>query len=186
MKKTLTLLAAAAMMFGLASCTDENVLPEVINDIDVEGGAAPTALVKTTSDLIGTDWQYTMEDFVIVDDMGDTLAVIPMSDLVFGLNFDNDYAHISFPEDIVVLTVGEDADGMPTMEQLESLNYEYAYDGTTKTGDLTATYIDENGDEQPALIPFTYDETTDAIIIEFGMEDMEGNETTAQIVFHRN
>ena len=186
MKKTFSFLAAAAMVLGLASCTDENIFPEVIDGGMVnEGEVLPNIRVKTTSDLIGTNWQYTMEDFAIVDENNDTLALIPMSDMVFGLTFDNAYAHISFPDEVTVLSVGEDSDGMPTMEQLESLNYEYVYDGTTQTGSLTASYYDEDGNEVPAQINFSYEAATDAIVIELGLEDEEGNDTTAQLVFQR-
>ena len=53
--------------------------------------------------------------------------------------------------------------------------------------DITVT-LDEDGNPDTYQIPFTYDTTTDAIIINmtFAFEDSEDNTISFQLVFHRN
>lgn len=186
MKKNIIILAAALFAFGMTACTDEPIINPG------EGTELPSEMpmVKSASDLIGTEWNYTMEDIAFVDQAGDTMAMLPLSDLVFGLSFDNSHAHFTFPEAVTVINAGMDADGMPTMEELEELAYAYTYDPATETGALTATAYAEDGTPTDVQIPFSYDTTTDAIIIDFNtvieMTGMDGNAMNVTLVFHRN
>lgn len=183
MKKQI-LLIAAALLLGMTACQKEN-----INVID--NNQAESTMVKSTADLIGTEWTFTMNllDSVEFDFGGCGLDSIPGLNLEIqlGLNFDSTYAHITFPEDAIVLSLGQ-IDGEYTMEEIESMNFAYVYDPTTLTGSLTANTFNDNGDPATYQIPFTYDPATDAIIIEMNIEYYfdEDDVTTIQIVFHRN
>lgn len=180
MKKNLMLLAAALFAFGMASCTDEPIV--------VDGGNTEitTPRVKSVADLIGTQWVYNMEDMVFVDEMGDTVGYVPLSDLEFGLNFDENYAHFTFPEEVMVISAGTDDDGMPTMEELQEIAYAYTYDPGTQTGALTGEAYDDNGEVQTVQIPFSYDVATDGILINLQvLVDEDGNPLNIQLVYHR-
>jgi hypothetical protein len=74
------------------------------------------------------------------------------------------------------------------MEEIESMNFAYAYDPTTQTGSLTANTFDDNGNPDTMQIPFNYDTTTDAILIDlhFAYGFDESDTVTYQLVFHRN
>lgn len=186
MKKNIILIAAAFLALGMTACTDEPIINPG------EGTELPSEmpLVKSASDLIGTEWNYTMEDIAFVDPAGDTMAMLPLSDLVFGLSFDASHAHFTFPEAVTVINAGVDADGMPTMEELEELAYAYTYDPISETGALTATAYAEDGTPTDVQIPFSYDTATDAIVIDFNtvleMTGMDGNVMNVTLVFHRN
>ena len=184
MKKNIFFAAVAAVALAFTACTDEPII--------IDGnGTTPVAStgIKSAADLIGTEWTYTMDDMVFVDDMGDTLAVLPLSDIVYGLNFDSSYAHFTFPQEVMVIQAGMDANGMPTMEELQELAYVYTYNPATLTGALTATAYDDNDQPIAVEIPFTYDVATDGIIIDldyaFEGMDMEGNPISLRLVFHR-
>ena len=92
----------------------------------------------------------------------------------FGLNFDESYAHLTFPEDVTFLTVTDDF----SVEEIEKMDFAYSYDATTTSGTLTASELE---------IPFRYDEATDAIMIDmnFAVEGFEDEAETYTIVFHR-
>ncbi|KWW30981.1 MAG: hypothetical protein AUK63_664 [bacterium P3] len=181
MKKNIFILAAVALMMGVTACSKDDNEPvnnEPVNNVDLS-----SALVKSAADLIGTEWSYAMEDIVLVDDEGDTIGIVPMNDLVFGLTFDNDYAHFTFPEDITALRIGEDENGMPTLEEFQELSYVYTYDPSTQTGALTAEFTDEEGNPETVQIPFTYDIATDGIFIDFELGFEDGS--SLPLVFHR-
>ena len=180
MKKSILMIAAAAMFaFGMTSCTDEPII------IDGEGTGTEITngpRVKTTADLIGTNWTYTMDSLVAVDAFGDTITIPSLGDL-FYLNFDADYAHFSFSD--MVEAWGMSADGM-TMEQISGVDYEYSYDGATHTGSLNGTIEDENGTEVATSLTFTYSDANDEITFIIPMA-FEGDTTEIDVpmVFHR-
>lgn len=177
MKKNIILIAAAALFaFAFTACTDE---PIIVNG---ETPAGTTPRVKTTSDLIGTNWTYTMDEVVLTDEMGDTLTIPSIGDL-FYLNFDADYAHFTFSD--MVEAWGVSADGM-SMEQISGVDYEYSYDGATHTGNLIGTYEEEDGTETTSQLVFTYNDATDEITFVLPMA-YEGDTTVVDVpmVFHR-
>ena len=101
---------------------------------------------------------------------------------VFGLTFDGQYAHFSFPENVVALG-GEE--GM--MEQITAVSYEYEYDGASHTGHLTVAAEDMDGEETIAPLEFTYDDATDVITFNLPMFYPEdGTPVTLTLNFARN
>lgn len=176
MKKQI-LLVAAALLLGMTACQkEEQIVP--IND---GNDTNENVLVKSVSDLIGTDWTYTINDTIPYG--CDTLIL----DFEFGLSFDSSYAHLTFPENVVVLNLEQDGDEFG-LQEIQNMDFAYSYDPTTQTGALTANTFDDDGDPTTCQIPFTYDTTTDAIIIVLHIAD-EGDEDNAyafQLVFHRN
>ena len=179
MKKSISLIAAAAMAIAMTACQPEET---IIIDNPAGGTEVSTPRVKTTADLIGTEWTYTMDSMVAVDAFGDTISIPSLGDL-FYLNFDADYAHFSFSD--MVEAWGMSADGM-TMEQISGVDYEYSYDGATHTGSLNGTIEDENGTEVATSLTFTYDDLTDEITFIIPMA-FEGDTTEIDVpmVFHR-
>jgi len=184
MKKQI-LLVAAALLLGMTACQKDEIAPINGNNHENEN-----VLVKSTEDLIGTEWTYTMNllDSIFIDGGcgWDSIAGLNLQ-LQFGLNFDSTYAHLTFPEDVTVLSAGE-VDGEFSLEEIESLDFGYTYDPTTHTGYLTANTVDEDGNPDTLQIAFTYDTTTDAIVIDlnivYGFDEDE--DVTLQLVFHRN
>lgn len=176
MKKNILIAAIAALTLSFTACQKDDVNP--VNGGDVN----PNARVKTTSDLIGTNWTYTMDDIVFTDEMGDTLTIPSIGDL-FYLNFDADYAHFTFSD--MVEAWGMSADGM-SMEQISGVDYEYSYDGATHTGNLIGTYEEEDGTETTSHLVFTYNDATDEITFVLPMA-YEGDTTVVDVpvVFHR-
>ena len=176
MKKNILIAAVAALTLSFTACQKDDVNP--VNGGDVN----PNARVKTTSDLIGTNWTYTMDDIVFTDEMGDTLTIPSIGDL-FYLNFDADYAHFTFSD--MVEAWGMSADGM-SMEQISGVDYEYSYDGATHTGNLIGTYEEEDGTETTSHLVFTYNDATDEITFVLPMA-YEGDTTVVDVpvVFHR-
>lgn len=177
MKKNILIAAVAALTLSLTACQKED-----INPIDNGGEINTGARVKTTSDLIGTNWTYTMDEVVFTDEMGDTLTIPSIGDL-FYLNFDADYAHFTFSD--MVEAWGMSADGM-SMEQISGVDYEYSYDGATHTGNLIGTYEEEDGTETTTHLVFTYNDATDEITFILPMA-YEGDTTVVDVpvVFHR-
>lgn len=178
MKKNILIAAVAALTLSLTACQKED-----INPIDNGGEINTGARVKTTSDLIGTNWTYSMDDIVLMDENGDTAITIPSLGDLFYLNFDASYAHFSFGD--MVEAWGLSADGM-SMEQISGVDYEYNYDGTTHTGSLVGTAEDENGNEVTSQLEFTYDDATDEITFLLPMAfDGDTNVVNVPMVFHR-
>lgn len=178
MKKNIFAIAAAAILaIGMTACEPETIVPG-------ENNAPQTSntRVKSTADLIGTNWTYTMDEFVFTDEMGDTLTIPSIGDL-FYLNFDADYAHFTFSD--MVEAWGMSADGM-SMEQISGVDYEYSYDGATHTGNLIGTYEEEDGTETTSHLVFTYNDATDEITFVLPMA-YEGDTTIVDVpvVFHR-
>lgn len=185
MKKSIILIAAAALL-SMTACQKENIVPgnnvTPSNNVTPGNGGNSTAMVKTTADLIGTEWTYTMDSLVAVDAFGDTISIPSLGDL-FYLNFDADYAHFSFSD--MIEAWGMSADGM-TMEQISGVDYEYSYNGTTHTGSLNGTIEDENGTEVATSLTFTYDDLTDEITFIIPMAfDGDTTEIDVPMVFHR-
>ena len=179
MKKNILIAAVAALVLSFTACQKD-----VVNPINENGGQVPTqARVKSTSDLIGTNWTYTMDEVVFTDEMGDTLTIPSIGDL-FYLNFDADYAHFTFSD--MVEAWGMSADGM-SMEQISGVDYEYSYDGATHTGNLIGTYEEEDGTETTTHLVFTYNDATDEITFVLPMA-FDGDTTVVDmpVVFHRS
>ena len=175
MKKNIFAIAAAAILaIGMTACEPETIVPG--------DNTNANARVKTTSDLIGTNWTYTMDEVVFTDEMGDTLTIPSIGDL-FYLNFDADYAHFTFSD--MVEAWGMSADGM-SMEQISGVDYEYSYDGATHTGNLNGTIEDENGTEVATSLTFTYSDANDEITFIIPMA-FDGDTTSMDVpvVFHR-
>lgn len=180
MKKNIFLVAIAALTLGMVSCQKEDITPIVDNGGEVNTGAR----VKTTADLIGTNWTYTMDDITFVDGFsGDTITIPSMGDLM-NLAFDADYAHFTFTEMVEAWGIG--ADGM-SLEQITGVDYEYSYNGTTHTGSLIGTVEDEDGNEIVASLEFTYDDNTDEItfLLPMSFDGDTANTTNVPMVFHR-
>ena len=185
MKKNIfTLFAAAALLaFGMTSCEKEDNNNSVVNPTN------ENARVKSAADLIGTEWEYTLslgtidtaELIAMGYDTADLADFADMLTMTFGLNFDADYAHLTFPEDVIGLNVVEVDDENYTIEEITQMDYTYTYDPATHTGTLTG------GNLADLVLDFTYDVTTDGIIFNMFFAD-EGNEANAvpfQLVFSR-
>ena len=173
MKKNIFAIAAAAILaIGMTACEPETIVPG-------ENNAPQTSntRVKSTADLIGTNWTYTMDSLVAVDPYGDTITIPSLGDL-FYLNFDADYAHFTFSD--MVEAWGLDANDM--MQQITGIDFEYSYDGTTHTGTLNGE--DEEGN--PANLTFTYSDANDDITFILPMA-FDGDTTVVDmpVVFHR-
>ena len=185
MKKNIfTLFAAAALLtFGMTSCEKEDNSNPVVNPSN------ENARVKSVADLVGTNWEYTLSlgtiDTAELIAMGyDTADLADFADMLsftFGLNFDANYAHLTFPEDVIGLNaVAVDEDNY-TLEEITEMAYTYTYDPATHTGTLTGGNLDD------LVLDFTYDVATDGIIFNMLFAD-EGNEANAvpfQLVFSR-
>lgn len=175
MKKNIFLLAATVLLLGMTSCSKDD------ND---DNSMRSDARVKSTADLIGTEWIYTMDDIAILDENGDTAYIIPMDDCSITLNFDADYAHFTFSETIEAFAVS--ADGM-SLDQITGIDFEYEYTYATHTGNLLGYSEDEDGNEVPAELSFTYDDLTDDITftLPLSFED-DSEDVDVPVVFHRN
>ena len=183
MKKNIFALAAAALFaFGMTACTDEPVNP--INPGN--GTDVTTPMVKTAADLIGTNWEYTLDlsagmDLSELADCMDSADIADMLSLTFGLSFDTNYAHLTFPEDVIGLNVVELDDETYTVEEISEMAYSYTYEASTTSGTLTGGNLDD------IVVPFTYSETNDEITIDllFADENDEANAIPVQLVFSR-
>ena len=144
MKKNIFAIALIAITFCMVSCQKDPITPNENN------GATPR--VAVTSDLIGTDWtaNFSLGDLIYamtgttLSDYGCQFPEGFDSTMTFHLNFDNEYAHITFGDNISIVNVVEMAGGY-TNEEIENMDLAYVYDGATHTGTLTAVGNDENG-----------------------------------------
>ena len=164
------LLIAAALLLGMTACQKEEQIVPINGNNDVE----ENIMVKSVADLIGTDWTYVMNDTISLGDFGcDSIDGIILN-FEFGLSFASSYAHLSFPENVVVfnLMAGDDEYGL---QEVANMDFAYTYDPTTQTGALTANAFDVDGEPSTCQIPFTYDTATDAITIVLHIAD-EGDE----------
>ena len=162
MKKSIILIAAAALL-SMTACQKENIVPgnnvTPSNNVTPGNGGNNGAKVQTTADLDNTDWTYTMTYSEFLSNLGiDTTCMSGIEDdtMSFNLNFDGEYAHFSFPSNIMAFG-GEEG----VLEQITGVSYEYSYDGTTHTGYLDGVADDE--EENPGQLQFTYDDATDVI-----------------------
>ena len=180
MKKNILIAAVAALTLSLTACQKDDVNP--INN----GGENTNALVKTTADLHNTNWTYSVTTTELVNALMGTN--VPCMDstaeetYTFGLNFDGQYAQFSFPENVMAFG-GDEGE----LNQIAGVSYEYEYDGTTHTGYLTVAAEDEDGNDVPAQLEFTYDDATDVITFNLDMFYAEdGTPITLTLNFSRN
>ena len=182
MKKQI-LLIAAALLLGMTACQKE----EQIVPINGNNSTNENVMIKSVSDLIGTNWTYTINDTLTFDGLGcDSIEGIVLN-FQFGLSFDSNYAHLLFPENVVAFDLMQDGDEYG-LQEVANMNFAYSYDPTTHTGALTANAMDNDGNPTTCQIPFTYDTPTDAITIVLHIAD-EGDEDNTfayQLVFHRD
>jgi len=187
MKKNIFAIVVAAMALFMTSCDKTPITP-------VNGGndgAKPR--VAVTADLIGTDWTASLTLNDLLTGMGVDLSGIVCSDsndlnaeaMSIQMNFDNQYAHITFSDNVVVLNALE-VNGEYTMEEISQMDLAYVYDGATHTGTLTAVGTDENGDPINYQINFTYSDNDDTITINFQFTDENDAVITFPMVFQRN
>ena len=187
MKKNIFAIALIAITFCMASCQKEPVTPN--------GNNEGTPRVAVTSDLIGTDWtaNLSLSDLIYamtgttLSDYGCQFPEGFDSTMVFHINFDNEYAHITFSDNISIVNVVEIAGGY-TNEEIENMDLAYVYDGATHTGTLTAVGNDENGNPINYQIVFTYNDNDDTITINMEFANAEDEDTTISfpLVFHRD
>ncbi|MBQ6069945.1 MAG: hypothetical protein IJK84_10625 [Bacteroidales bacterium] len=184
MKKQI-ILVAAALLLGMTACQkEENILP-----INNGSDNYETALVKSVSDLIGTDWTYTYNDTLAIPGYEcDSIEGLILN-FSFGLSFDSSYAHLTFPENVVAMGIVETSTaGMYDLQEISQMDFAYTYDPTTHTGTLVATVYDYDGSHATYELPFEYDTTTDAITVTFSLafEGDTENSFPFEMVFHRN
>ena len=181
MKKNILIAAVAALTLSFTACQKDDV-----NPVDNGGDVNPNARVKTTADLHNTDWTYSVTTTELVNALMGTN--VPCMDstaeetYTFGLNFDGQYAHFSFPENVMAFG-GDEGE----LDQISGVSYEYEYDGTTHTGYLTVAAEDMDGDETIAPLQFTYDDATDVITFNLPLFYADDNTPlTLTLNFHRN
>lgn len=187
MKKNIFAIVVAAMALFMTSCDKTPITP------DNGGNVNPQPRVTVTSDLIGTDWTTALTLNDLLTSMGVDLSGIVCSDsndlnaevMGININFDDQYAHITFSDNVVVLNALE-MNGEYTMEEIEQMDLAYVYDGTTHTGTLTAVGTDENGDPIDYQINFTYSDNDDTITINFQFTDENDAVINFPMVFQRN
>ena len=187
MKKNIFAIVVAAMALFMTSC-DKTPITPVNGEND---GAKPR--VAVTADLIGTDWTASLTLNDLLTGMGVDLSGIVCSDsndlnaeaMSIQMNFDNQYAHITFSDNVVVLNALE-VNGEYTMEEISQMDLAYVYDGATHTGTLTAVGNDENGNPINYQINFTYSDNDDTITINFQFTDENDAVITFPMVFQRN
>ena len=190
MKKNIFAIAFIAITLCMASCQKDPIVPGGNGE-----NPANTPRVAVTSDLIGTDWTANLA----LEDLLQAMTGMSLSDygcefpegfdanMTFNLSFDNEYAHITFGDNMTVINVAELA-GEYTNEEIEQMNLAYVYDGSTHTGTLTAVGNDENGNPIDYQIVFTYndDEDTITINLQFANAEDEDNVISFPLVFQRN
>ena len=187
MKKNIFAIVVAAMALFMTSC-DKTPITPVNGEND---GAKPR--VAVTADLIGTDWTASLTLNDLLTGMGVDLSGIVCSDsndlnaeaMGININFDDQYAHITFSDNVVVLNAME-MNGEYTMEEIEQMDLAYVYDASTHTGTLTAVGTDENGDPINYQINFTYSDNDDTITINFQFTDENDAVINFPMVFQRN
>ncbi len=190
MKKNIFAIALVAITLCMASCQKDPITPNGNGE-----NPANTPKVAVTSDLIGTDWTANLA----LEDLIQAMTGMSLSDygcqfpdgfdanMTFNLSFDNEYAHITFSDNISVVNVAEIAGGY-TMEEIEQMDLAYVYNGATHTGTLTAVGNDENGNPIDYQIVFTYNDDDDTITInlQFANAEDEDNVISFPLVFQRN
>ncbi|MBQ2488852.1 MAG: hypothetical protein II525_03450 [Bacteroidales bacterium] len=185
MNKKVLFAAIAAMVLSFTACQKDEITLPGGNDTNPSTPLTPTR-VKTTADLRNTDWTFSMTFADFLSKMlgldSTCLQGIQNDTLVFGLTFDSAYAHFSFPDNIEAYG-GEEG----TLEQIYGVSYTYSYDGSTHTGYLDGVAEDNNGNDVPAKLKFTYNDITDAITFVLPMFYAEDNTpVNLTLVFKRN
>ena len=159
MKKSLIFAAIAATVLSFTACQKDET---IVNPSNPDNPITNGPRVKSTSDLHNTDWNATITYAEFLGTMlgYDTSCMQGLENdtLVFGLNFDGTYAHFSFPDNVEAYAGDENG-----LAQIYGVSYEYAYDGATHTGYFNGVAEDANGNEVPAQLQFTYNDTTDVI-----------------------
>ena len=182
MKKNIFAIAAAAILaIGMTACE-----PEIITPGDNPATPNPNARVKSTSDLHNTDWTCTVTYAEFLSSMLgiDTSCIPDFEDetMLFGLNFDGTYAHFSFPDNVIAFG-GDEGE----LQQIYGVSYTYSYDGTTHTGYLDGVAENDEGEDVPAQLQFTYDDATDVITFNLPMFYADDNTpVTLTLNFARN
>lgn len=186
MKKNIFFVAIAAFALCLASCQkEENIIPTNANNNS--GVVNTNARVKTTSDLRNTDWTCSMTFNQFLFLLGaDTTCIPAFGDETFelGLNFNDTLANFTFPENIEAYGLGADPS---ELVPIFGLSYQYSYDGTTHTGYFVCATEDEEGNQIPTQLQFTYDDATDVITFNvelyYAAEDPDDVDDTNPIIF---
>lgn len=187
MKKNIFVIAIAAFALCMASCHREEITT------NENGGNSAKPKVTVTADLMGTNWTAALTLADMLNGMGvniSDLGYVDTNDLnaeamVMYLNFDNEYAHITFGDNVVVLNAVE-LNGEYTIEEVSQMDLAYVYDGATHTGTLTAVGTDENGDPINYQINFTYSDNDDTITINFQFTDENDAVINFPMVFQRD
>ena len=182
MKKNIIIIAAAAML-SLTACQKEDIVNNGANVTPVNSGNN-AAKVQTTSDLHNTDWTCTVTYTEFLSNLGiDTTCMsgIENDTMSFDLNFDGQYAHFTFPDNVMAFA------GEGEMTQIYGVSYTYTDDGASHTGYLDGVAEDEEGEETAAELQFTYDDATDVITFNLPMfRPEDGTPVTLTLNFARN
>lgn len=177
MKKNIILFAATALLLGMTACQKENITPVNGSTATIDNPDTFSPRVKSAADLRGTEWLYTFDLSSMVDTNCLPAGFTMTYD--FMLNFDMDSAYFTFPAEAVVFN-GALVNGQYEMSEINAKNFVYDYVAATHTGTLTTDDLDDNNN--PYLISFTYNDTTDAIIFELMTDDT----TALPLVFNRH
>lgn len=185
MKKNILIVALATLTLAFAACQKE----EISNPINTNpnGGSQPGDYsglrVKSVADLIGTGWSYSLfmgdsATFAELGDCMDSADIIEMLTFEFGLNFDTDYAHLTFPDNVIGLNVVDNGTDY-TVQEISQMDYTYTYDPATLSGTLSGGNLDD------LVIPFTYNTATDEITVVLTVEEDDNSTSTFPLVFSR-
>ena len=191
MKKNIFAIALVAIALCFGACAKQIISGNEENPVN----PVNTAKVQQTSDLINTDWTavFSLGDFLYamtgmnLSDYGCQFPEGFDSTMIYHINFDQNFAHITFSDNITIVNVAEVA-GEYTMEEIEQMDLAYVYDMATHTGTLTAVGTDENGNPIDYQLIFTYDDNTDTFTINLQFANAEDENTTINfpVVFHRD
>ncbi len=191
MKKNIFAIALVAIALCFGACEKQIISGNEENPVN----PVNTAKVQQTSDLVNTDWTavFSLGDFLYamtgmnLSDYGCQFPEGFDSTMIYHINFDQNFAHITFSDNITIVNVAEVA-GEYTMEEIEQMDLAYVYDMATHTGTLTAVGTDENGNPIDYQLIFTYDDNTDTFTINLQFSNAEDENTTINfpVVFHRD
>lgn len=186
MKKNIFVIAVAAFALCMAACQKDE--PIVINP-DSNGNNTPVnsnAKVKSTSDLHNTDWTLTMTSTEFINNLMGT--DFPCTDSTAEETY---VFGLNFDGTHAHFTfpenVGVYGGAEGIMEQISSISYNYSYDGASHAGYLVVDAEDVDGNDTTAQLVFTYDDDTDVITFELPMAFADnGPEFTLTLNFARN
>lgn len=175
MKKNIIIVAIATLAIAMTACQKEE-------NIVTPGNETTNPRVKTTSDLHNTDWNssVSLADFLTMTGFN-VGCVDSIDDAIIEsyLNFDGTYAHFTFSQNVEIWGM----DNNNQMQQMQGINYDYSYDGTTHTGYL----VGQDDDGNPANLTFTYDDNTDAItfVIPLYLAEDTANVINFPLIYNR-